>query len=187
MISLRYAKPFGGRVRFGVGAKSYRMEIDDKRATGILGDAGMQVDLWKDVLAAGVSASNFGGDVRFVSKSDNAPLTGSAGLAYTPWGNNLTLAADASVPRDDTVRFKTGAEWWANKTIALRAGYDSSYEALLGVSAGIGIAIHNFEVSFFPIDRIMIDYAFTPTKDYNHIHQVGISGLESMRCNRSAG
>jgi len=175
LLLVGYGQPLGHGISIGASGKLYKFKIDDKKAEGGVGDAGIMMDIWESFLTAGFSISNFGGDINYQSSKDKAPVKIDAGVAFKPCGNSLTVATDFEHPIDDTVRLKAGAEWWVSRVFAIRGGYDSTFDIASGLSAGVGLLIRDFEVGYFPIYRIMINYAFIPTKDLGYIQQVGLS------------
>jgi hypothetical protein len=175
VLSLVYGKSLGDRVLIGVAGRRFESKIAESSAETFLADVGLMVDVWKDVLMLGVSGSNLGGSVEYQSDGAPAPQRANVGLSYAPMADRLTLATDVEIPRDDDPHLRVGGEFWPNNVFALRAGYNSGYDALYGVSLGVGLAIRDFELGFFPIERIMIDYAFLPSEDFQPEHRVSLS------------
>jgi hypothetical protein len=135
---------------------------------------GVLVRVIPKTLSAGITAFNVGAKQKFAT-SENLPQSMVYGVALTPFDKSLVLALDAQVPKDEATNYKVGGEWWVNSIYVLRAGYDSSLQAGPGESLGVGICIKEFEMGFFPIERIMIDYAFTPAGDLDNAHRIALS------------
>ncbi|MBI4396103.1 MAG: PorV/PorQ family protein [Elusimicrobia bacterium] len=165
VLALGYGKFISRQLAIGANAKLYGLEIADQEAKGSAFDVGLlfrpRVDGWTLSLAG----FNFGNDLRFESEDEKLPKFIVAGISFQPLPERLLLAMDVVDPQDDVVEVKAGAEWWASRILALRAGYDSGDDIGSGVTAGIGLQIREMEASFFPIRRLSIDYSFVPFGD----------------------
>lgn len=173
VLGLSYGKPLSARLAFGVNAKLYGMYIADQKARGSAYDAGIIFKPTPDRWTLALAAFNLGGDFRFGRADEALPKYVLGGVAFTPWRDRLTLAADIVDPQDDVVGLRTGAEWWANDVVALRAGYDSSSDIGQGVSMGIGFRARQAEAIFFPVQRFSLDYAFIPYGDISGSRSLG--------------
>ena len=67
-----------------------------------------------------------------------------------------------------------GLELRLNEVVALRAGYDDAYDAGSGLTMGAGILIKDFELGFFPLKRVTLDYAYRPSDDLEALHYITI-------------
>ena len=104
------------------------------------------------------SVLNLGPGIQF-SSLEPLPLVVNGGIAWTALENHshrLTLAADASDEVTDTTqRYSVGAEYWYQKTFALRAGYlANSQTEGFSVGAGIRYAFFQLDYAFEPYDNL---------------------------------
>ena len=120
---------------------------------------------------AGISASNLGSVNELQNQSSTLPTIWRAGLAYDcglpQLSGSASLAADyVRYAHDNISHFNLGAEYTYDRTLSLRAGYQTGYEAR-SFTTGIGIHYNAFHV----------DYAFIPTTDdlgSTHTFSLGI-------------
>lgn len=159
--SVGYGKGFADIIFLGVTVKRYKTELDDQVASGTAFDIGALVRL-SDRWTAGATVKNQGSDLQFSSEQEDLPRAISAGVGFQPVKDVLTFAFDVEKPEDDASYAQVGAEWWANRTIALRAGYDAGGAVDGGFSAGLGLRVLDLEAYFFPILSLSLDYSFIP-------------------------
>lgn len=160
-----WGKSFGN-LQLGVGAEYIDEKLAAVDGNGFGFDLGASYRLTPQFTVAG-SVLNLGPGIQFASM-EPLPLVANGGIAFTPLAipsHQLTLAADISYEANDgTQRYGVGAEYWYEKTFALRAGYLANSQ-VEGFSAGAGIRF-----SF-----IQLDYAFEP---YNNLGTVNrFSGI----------
>ncbi len=174
IININYGKAFGPNFAIGAAAKLYHFEVLDAISDGTVFDMGAiyRAFPW---MSGSVSAFNQGGDLKYSAQAEKLPKVYTAGVAFYPIKDRLTMAADLDFPLNHYPRGKAGLELWLNRAFALRTGYDSAYDPGTGVTAGIGVRIQHFEVAYFPIYQIDIDYGFTPSDDLGNEHNVSIS------------
>lgn len=174
IISINYGKAIGENFSVGAAAKLYHFEVTEAVADGTVFDVGAiyRAFPW---MSAAVTAFNQGGDIKYSAQIEKLPKIYTAGLAFYPMKDRLTLAADLDFPLNGYPRGKAGLEVWLHRALALRTGYDSAYDPGSGVTAGLGLRIQHFEVAYFPIYQIDIDYGFTPSDDLGNQHDVSIS------------
>ena len=151
-----------GNLQLGLGAKYIDEKLATLDGTGFGFDLGVRYQV-NPKLTLAASLLNLGPGMQF-SSSEPLPLVGNAGVAWTALqipSHMLTLAADASYEAtDSTERFSVGAEYWYEKTFALRAGYLANSQ-VEGLSAGAGIRFSFFE----------LDYAFEPYSDLGTVNR----------------
>jgi hypothetical protein len=173
VYALGWGRAFTDRLALGALAKFYSMQIFKERAEGSAFNVGLLARLVPGTVNFGLSASNLGANVQFAGRTENPPVEYLAGLSVTP-SSQLTLALDGGVAQDRSGLVRAGAEYRLTSAFCLRAGYDSSYDAGPGVSFGAGIQLLNLEVGFFPIDKVGLDYAFTPGDNVDATHRVAL-------------
>ncbi len=173
IINVNYAKTIGGQFSVGAAAKLYSFELADSVSNGTVVDAGFLYHPFPWVSGA-FTAFNQGGDLKYSAQAEKLPKVYTAGLAIYPT-KRITLAADVDFPLNDYPRGKTGLEVWVHRALALRTGYDSAYDPGTGVTAGLGLRIQHFEIAYFPIYQIDVDYGFTPSDDLGNQHDVSVS------------
>lgn len=149
-----------------------RLEIDDKSASLVAFDLGMQ---WQSPdpdfpLAAGIILANLGSSVEFDSRGDDLPLLTRIGASYN---FEPLLEIPLQVHTDLEYQFKSeeaglliGGEWWAHEQFAVRAGYDGNVDVDSGLTAGFGYR-YNDELSF--------DYAYIPYGDFDDLHKLAFT------------
>ena len=141
----------------GLNAKMITQKIDTNSATAYAGDIGMIWDTPLDGLSFGASAQNIGTSIKFLNEADPLPLNYKAGLGFV-WepaaSSQITLAADANMPRDNGFWCSGGVEFKKDFSqdisACLRAGYKTvSQEGLgSGITAGAGIVWKQFGLDF---------------------------------------
>lgn len=174
-LTLAYGHRFLEWVSIGVKGKMYKRTIDHQKNSGWAYDVGGLFGKKTWPVHAAVTGFNVNGQTTFVQQDEDLPQSIVYGLAYNVDRGKLTLAADLAQPQEGGLKPRAGAEYWINPIYALRAGYDSRIESGVGASVGFGIRIEEFEVRFFPIEQVMIDYAFTPGDELSNGHQLSLA------------
>jgi hypothetical protein len=176
MLSVGWGRAYGSQLSIGAVAKLYRVEILKKGSSGTLVDVGAIYKLVPNYFQIGVLGSNLGSSVAYEGTGSDAPETIGAGAALMPLGNDhLTLTLDLERPSDASSVERVGIEVLPTSALALRAGYDSSYEAGPGYSFGAGIILANLEVGFFPVDRVTLDYSYTAGDDLDVTNRIALT------------
>jgi len=155
---------------FGVNAKILYEKIFVDDATGFAADFGAS-HLVNDVLLLGASVNNIGSMSSLRSSATTLPTSARIGGSYTfifP-----ALNADMLVTTDGISFFAEksnhlvgGVEFTYDRMLALRAGWQTGFEARNFFSAGLGITYNS----------LIFDYAFVPAKysfDSGHTIAVG--------------
>lgn len=163
--ALGWGKAFNDNFAIGALARIIRARIFGQDETGTLIDAGLLLRAIPGYLNLALTGNDIGND---------APAEYRAGLALMPAGETLTISAEAGTAEDRSSLVRAGIELRPASAFAIRAGYDSSFDAGSGISFGAGLQILDLEVGFFPIDRVTLDYAFTPADDLEALHRVSI-------------
>ncbi len=174
LLTLGYGKSIGA-LSVGVNAKMYKLKISGHRAEGTAYDIGMMYKPKASFWGFGAAVKNLGGQVRYAQVDEPLPQEVTAGVSMVPLRDKFMLNADLVNPKDSYAGYRAGAEYWANRIIALRAGYDSTLKAGSGFSGGIGISLERIEAAFFPVRRLTIDYSFVPADDLDNTHSISVS------------
>lgn len=172
-LSLGFGRRFFNFLAVGAAAEYISSTIEDESASAFAGSLGAVADLPLPGLAAGVSASNIGGEMKFIEDGDPLPLALRGGLAYTlPFGgeiNELMVAVDGVKFNDrDDVTVNTGVEYWFMKTIAARAGYKGNYDED-GLTGGLG-----FKYSPAANLALLADYAYADMGVFGATHRITV-------------
>lgn len=173
VLSLGYARRLFNFLAVGAAAEYVSSKIEDESASAFAGSVGAVGELPLPGLAVGVSASNIGGEMKFIDEGDPLPLALRGGVAYLlPFGgesNDLTVAVDAVKFNDrDDVMVNTGVEYWFMKTIAARAGYKGNYDED-GLTGGLG-----FKYSPTANLGLLADYAYADMGLFGATHRISL-------------
>jgi len=174
LIGVAYGRTLTPRLLIGASLKFYNLHLADRKAKGLAMDGGLLYRLTPDRLTLGVAATNAGQSLAFSGEEEDLPLAVAGGLAFTP-DDRFTLTADVVDPKDDSVGYRAGAEAGVGKVLALRVGYDSTYDPGPGVTAGVSLRADRLELAFFPIQRLTLDYAFVVSDDVEDVHTVSLT------------
>ena len=144
--------------------KYLRETLDSFSASAVAIDAGALYKTRVPGLTAGGSIQNLGTKLG----PDPLPTTLKGGAAYKLLGDKLALAGDLDwFAEDRRAQFDLGAEYWAHKALALRAGYQfGRWQDHLG---GINGASFGFGVC---VERLRFDYAFLPFGRLGDTHRM---------------
>jgi hypothetical protein len=172
-LSLGYARRFFNFLAVGAGAEYISSKIETESASAFAGAVGATAELPLPGLAAGVSASHIGGEMKFIEEGDPLPRALRGGVAYLlPFGgeaNELTVAADAVKFNDrDDVVVNSGLEYWFMETIAARAGYKANYDED-GLTGGLG-----FKYSPTANLGLLADYAYADMGIFGATHRISV-------------
>lgn len=173
VLSLGYARRLFNFLAVGAAAEYISSKIEDESASAFAGSVGAVGELPLPGLAVGVSASNIGGEMKFIDKGDPLPLVLRGGVAYLlPFGgetNELMVAVDGVKFNDrDDVMVNTGVEYWFMKTIAARAGYKGNYDED-GLTGGLG-----FKYSPTANLGLLADYAYADMGLFGATHRITV-------------
>ncbi|MEE8640301.1 MAG: PorV/PorQ family protein [bacterium] len=173
VLSLGYARRLFNFLAVGAAAEYISSKIEDESASAFAGSVGAVGELPLPGLAVGVSASNIGGEMKFIDEGDPLPLALRGGVAYIlPFGgetNEFMVAVDAVKFNDrDDVMVNTGVEYWFMKTIAARAGYKGNYDED-GLTGGLG-----FKYSPKANLGLLADYAYADMGLFGATHRISV-------------
>ncbi|MFA6092559.1 MAG: PorV/PorQ family protein [Elusimicrobiota bacterium] len=151
----------------GANVKYIRETLDTFSANAVAFDIGARYKTPIESLSVGGSMRNFGTKIG----PDPLPLSFKGGAAYTLWNKKLTLASDFDwLANDQRSYWALGAEFWANKSIAVRAGYqfghgqDQLQSRLVGAAFGAGLKL----------EHMRVDYAFLPFGELGDTHRLSL-------------
>lgn len=153
-------------VAFGVTGKYVMRNIAGYTANAFAGDAGVLVTP-DDRFRIGAGIFNVGQSVQFISAADPLPTTVRLGFSYEVLDiphHSVRLALDnAYLFQAQGYAGAVGAEYWYDKTLAVRAGYTGdSYQQHM--TAGVGVNLNLFQ----------LDYAYAPLGTLGDTHRLSL-------------
>lgn len=164
-LSLSYGKPeVAPGLSLGGNLKYIRVSLDSFSGNAVALDFGGLYKTPVDNLTAGLSVQNMGTKIG----PDPLPLTFKGGAAYKLFSRKLALAADVDwLAVDQRAYLDLGAEYWVQKILAVRAGYQlgrgrDQLGSLVGLGVGMGVKHERFSV----------DYAFVPFGNLGDTHRM---------------
>jgi len=150
----------------GITGKYIMRNIAGYNASAFGGDIGVLVTPGEK-FRIGAGLFNVGQQVQFISSADPLPMTGRLGLSYKVLAIpqlSLLLAADGAYQiQGGIISGGVGAEYWYDKTLAVRVGYTGTTDSQ-HLTAGIGVNISMFQV----------DYAFAPMGTLGDTHRLSL-------------
>ncbi|MFH1618503.1 MAG: PorV/PorQ family protein, partial [bacterium] len=165
-VSVSYARSglYEG-LSLGANLKYINEKLDTFSESATAIDLGALYNTKIENLTAGFMVQNIGTKIG----PDPLPLTVKGGLAYRLLEKKLVLAMDGDwLAIDKRAYLDLGAEYWMNKNLAVRAGYqvgrgqDKLGSSLVGAGFGMGIKL----------DKFNMDYAFVPFGDLGNTHRI---------------
>src|SRR5579883_2091570 len=139
-LSGSYGHKLGDSLSIGGTLKYVREYLPGLSANAIALDGGAQYKTPIAGLTAGASFKNLGNNIG----PDPMPLRVDGGLAYKLFGDKLLLASDFDwLAIEKTSYASLGAEWWLNKALALRGGYQFGHgqDQLQSQFVGMGVGL----------------------------------------------
>ena len=155
------------RFALGLGLKGFSSQLAEYKSRGFAADVGMQ-SLIIDRLELGISFVELGVQEAYDSQADPLPTLLRLGLKGTLVDSAEVLilgAAEIDKPwtTSDPILVTTGAEYWFQKTLALRAGWRFGADTgNLTIGAGLKWAGLSF------------DYAYSSMGDIGIAHRISI-------------
>jgi fibronectin type 3 domain-containing protein len=157
---------FNGMISFGLTAKYIMRNIATYNAAAFAGDFGVLVTPSSDWRLGG-GIFNVGQAVQFLSSPDPLPTEGRLGAAYlllNEGKNRLEVTGEGGFfINSQTFQAGGGAEYWYDRTLALRAGYEGDAN-VQNLTAGIGL---NLKV-------LQFDYAYAPEGTLGDTHRFSV-------------
>lgn len=153
----------------GVSGHVIQASLDDVGATAIGVNMGLLYGLMDDQVHVGVAVRNLGTKLEFLEGEDEQALTFAGGVSYMTLPEQIPnvdvmVAADAFMPKDQSVQFGVGGEVWVVETLALRAGYRTGSEfGNLGFGAG------------FRYGDFQLDYTYADYEDLLATHRISLT------------
>jgi tetratricopeptide (TPR) repeat protein len=160
----------------GASLKFLQKKLDAESAGAVMADLGLIHEVregWLHRLRAGLSFRHIGAGIKFMDEKSDLPFQTRLGLAYPVFGDNMTLAADAVLPKDNQAHVNLGAEYRLWSIVAFRLGYKGQNDLDSGLTYGVG----------FGNERMKLDYAFVPFGALGDTHRVSV-GLRFGRTYR---
>lgn len=154
-FSAGYGRIIAERLSVGGSFKYIQEAVAGIAAHGYAFDAGaLYSPPFLPELTFAAALQNMGPALRYQSARENLPFTARAGAAYafTLIGPKAVLTFDAIRERADALQFAAGGELLIAKMMSLRAGFATTNNAGVGVTAGLGWVLKDFA----------LDYAFVP-------------------------
>jgi hypothetical protein len=169
LSSLVYSRKLNEKISVGVSGKFYSETIADSRASSPSADIGGIIVL-NEKLKLAAAVQNLFGSIKFIEQEDKLSFMLKVGGSYKII-DNLVSAIDVNLPVDNNVSVSLGVEYnieFSDFVIPIRAGYNTSTDALIGFSLGFGFGYK---------DKLGINLAWTPSiSELNqHILNAGVS------------
>lgn len=171
-VNLKYVRQNLGDAYVGTGLTTEEFETKKNEHGVFAFDFGILYYTGIKDLRLGVSAQHLSQEVKYVKDAYSLPFILKIGLAMdllkvfgVENSQSLTLAIDASHPRDYVERVHFGLEYWLYDMFALRAGYRLNYDEDI-FSFGIGLKEE--------ITGLRIDYAYSPFGNFDAVHRISI-------------
>ena len=176
-VMLGYGRQVAPRLDLGFAAKYISSRLETANASALALDGGLRYCALPGKLDFGLAVQNFGGPLKFRSRSDPLPLIVRLGGAYRlPFGRDRRMHksaaffTDVNYLRDAGVFGGAGVEMTTaydkGAVFAMRLGYRTAAAGgSSGVSAGLGMDMSSY----------LIDYAYSPMGDIGNTHRVSVT------------
>lgn len=202
-VGVTYARNFTDKFAIGCGAKYVRTDVADFYSQTVAFDIGTLYKTGFRNLRIGMSATNFGPDMKFKGKYDNTyiqsiwqvrvpeefgyyplPISFQVGVAdevYTADEFRVTGAIDYSHPNDLAERIHVGAEFSYDDMLFLRGGYfmDMDKSDLEDpIDPGDDSLDRYMEYRFgagFHYANVTVDYAWQDVENLEGVHRIALS------------
>jgi len=166
-ISFGYGRNIMEGFDLGIDLKWIRESLAGIRATAFAIDVGAMYEIFRPHLRFGISLQNLGDQMTFEQKNGTFPFVRRLGTAYyfEPFGKRAVLSVEGVSASDQGTSINLGGEYWINKFFALRVGYKGEHDLGSGLSMGMGIKAHVYQV----------DYSFSDQGIFGATHRLGIT------------
>jgi hypothetical protein len=182
-----WGQAVGDRLALGGNVKFINQNLAGTTGSGFAADLGALVDVVPDRLMLGVSVLNLGPKMKTGTTDEDLPRTLTAGLAFRAIPRKLLFAVDGSKEKATDFQLRLGGEYTFQERYILRVGYQDTFDAKGGLSAGAGYIWHAYSegsTDFFGqydsknvqssgVD-IRIDYAYVDYGDFDATHRIGL-------------
>jgi hypothetical protein len=139
-------------VSVGATVKMVQEKIDGESASTFAGDLGV---LWNTgTWALGAALQHVGPAMKFVEEDTDLPTTARLSAARRMFHDKMTLALEASLPRDNDMTLHGGAEYALSPLFAVRGGYTATpgnqtdLGGLVGLTGGVGVNLGRFSLDY---------------------------------------
>lgn len=163
------ARSLHDNLSLGMTVKLVQESIAGEGASTFAGDLGL---VWKNNgWDLGAALQNVGPGLKFVDEEADLPSTARLSAARRLFQDKMTVALEASLPRDNDFSLHAGAEYNVTNLLALRGGYVTTpgnapdLGALVGVTGGLGVNLGRFS----------LDYGIRPFGDLGMSHRLSFS------------
>lgn len=166
-LSLTFARPALPTLDYGVTLKYVNKTLDVYTADAVLADLGARWHVpFVQGLHLGLSMTNMGSSLTFVTQRERLPITVRLGAGLRPGSGRWGWTVDLQRENSQSVRLSTGGEYWIlEDRFALRAGYDGRTDVGSGLTVGAG----------FRLSDITLDYAVAERGDLDWSHHVSLT------------
>jgi hypothetical protein len=160
---LSYGRRMTRSIELGVTAKYLYEKIQDYGASGFAFDLGGRIRTGISGLTIAATASNLGGEMKFINEPFLLPINARLGAAYRSRAllEGFILAADIKFPNDTDARGHLGAELQVHEMFAVRGGLKLGYDEEAG---SLGFGVHYLAYDF--------DYAYSPFSNSSELGDV---------------
>jgi hypothetical protein len=168
-LALTFARPAMRNLDYGVTLKYVSETLDRYTAGAVLADLGARWHVpYVSGLDVGLSITNMGSSLKFVTQAEHVPITVRLGAGLRPASNRWGWTTDLLWADRQPVRVNAGGEYWllANR-FALRAGYDGRGDAGTGFTTGAGFRFADLAVDYALAERGDLDWAHHVTLTYD--------------------
>jgi hypothetical protein len=179
------------QVAFGITGKYIMRTIAGYNANAFGGDLGVLITPVEH-LRIGLGAFNVGQQVQFISAGDPLPSTARLGLAYQLLDipqHSLLLSVDNGYQwGSQTYIGAAGAEYWYDKTLALRVGYTGdAYEQNLTAGLGVNVDMLEFDYAYAPLGTLGDTHRFSLIVRFGTEGAGGLAGPRDFMAHPSNG
>ena len=141
-----WSRPWGERLRLGMGGKLVRQSIDVEAASGLAVDLGLLYG--RGPWSFGAALRNLGRMNELDREATELPLQARVGAALAR--GPLTAAADVGTSRDAGASLHLGAEWSLSPRLVVRTGYGTAGTGNLAFGMGLSARLWRLDYAFLP-------------------------------------
>lgn len=176
MFTAGFARRLSARISAGVAAKVFSEKLQDYSSAALAADIGVRYATDRERYVIGFSLLHVGTELSSLGdvKAD-LPMTARLGGSYRLRGVKMLLLSDIVVPLDGDPYVAVGAEYFEQKLISFRAGWNTvggksrtedSDDKAAGISLGVGLQ---------PGEQLSISYAFNPAAELGQSHRITLN------------
>lgn len=157
----------------GVSLKSISQDLGGLKGEAIAFDLGWLFSP-KDKLSFGMNIQNIGPKLKTEDVSNDLPLNLKLGFSFKPtiFSDNIKVAMDVDVPRDNEIGVHSGVECWANNAMCIRVGYERASSNRSGCSIGMGF--RSSGEGILKSVNTQIDYAMLSSTNFDPTHRISM-------------